>query len=82
MPRKSSNGRTRANCAPDVFVKAWVKATHTNGTVMDVSEGTGLTLGGVHAKARRLRDEGVKLPKLARRIKNPIDVAALNALLK
>ncbi len=59
------------------LVKAWCKAE----SVAAVADAIGMTYSGIQARARLLRDAGVKLPKFARP-KRHVDVAALNALLK
>lgn len=76
--KKSGNGVTRNRVPNDVFVKAWAKAS----TMADVLESTGISSSGAFQKAKRLREAGVKLPKLGRAERQPIDVSALNALLK
>jgi len=82
MPKsKKSNGspRLRLRVPNDVFVKAYKKAKSND----EVSTLTGLSYSGVLAKAKTLRDAGVKLPKLARPVHpSRIDVAGLNAILK
>lgn len=79
MPSKS-NGRTRV--PNDQFVKVWATAVKKDLTLIDIVEATGLSYGGVTAKAKTLREAGVKLPKLRRASRAiPIDVKGLNALL-
>lgn len=80
MKSKKSNGTARTRVPNDVFVKAWAKAT----TIADVLEATGISASGAFQKAKRLREAGVKLPKLERQLigARAIDVSSLNALLK
>lgn len=75
---KKGNGITRNRVPNDVFVKAWAKAN----TMADVLEATGISPSGAFQKAKKLREAGVKLPKLQHAERQPIDVSALNALLK
>ena len=46
-----------------------------------MAKAVGLTYSGAQARAKLLRDAGVKLPKFARQ-RRVVDVAKLNALLK
>ena len=73
--KKKANGRARV--ADITFVKAWAKAE----SVADVAAGVGMAYSGAQARARKLRDAGVKLPKFARS-RREIDVVGLNALLR
>ena len=80
MARKKTdgNGTTRTRIPNDAFVKAWAKA----GNIQYVMEATGISASGAYQKAKRLREAGVKLPPMPRTEREPIDVGALNALLK
>ena len=75
--KKKTNGRARAHVTDVSFVKAWAKAE----SVADVAGSVGLAYSGAQARAKKLRDAGVKLPKFARS-RREIDVAGLNAILK
>jgi hypothetical protein len=59
------------------FVGTWVRSK----SIKDVAKAIGLTYSGAQARAKLLRDAGVKLPKFARQ-RRVVDVAKLNALLK
>lgn len=74
---KVEGNGTRNRVPNEVFVAAWSRAT----TARDVMEATGISPSGFSQKAKRLREAGVKLPKL-QRATPVIDVAGLNALLK
>lgn len=78
--KQKSNGSIRKRVPNEVFVKAWAKAT----TPKDVMEAVGISPSGFFQKAKRLREAGVKLPPLERSVgtRQPIDVSALNSLLK
>lgn len=75
--RSSATGRPPSAASHEEFVEAWTKA----GSVAAVAELVGLTYSGAQARARRLREAGVKLPQHARQTA-AIDVAGLNALLQ
>lgn len=75
--KRKSNGRGRAHVTDILFVKAWAKGE----SVADVAGAVGLAYSGAQARARKLRDAGVKLPKFARS-RREIDVAGLNAILR
>ena len=60
--KRKSNGKARASVTDIAFVKAWAKAD----SVADVAAGVGMAYSGAQARARKLRDAGVKLPKFAR----------------
>ncbi len=77
MKRKKSSGKSRAVVTDETFVKAWAKAE----SVAGVATAVGLAYSGAQARAKRLRDAGVKLPKFVRS-RREIDVAGLNALLR
>lgn len=79
--RKVENTRKQATRVPnETFVMAWARSK----TNADVMKSTGLTYSGMLQKAKKLRELGVKLPKLDRpKFRHaPVDVAALNALLR
>ena len=66
------------------FVDAWLEAASNNGTQSTVAEALGCTSGGVSIKAKRLREDGVKLPELSGkgRRRAPTDVEGLNERIK
>jgi biotin operon repressor len=68
----------------DAFVDAWLAAAANNGTQTSVAETLGCTSGGVSIKAKRLREDGVKLPELSGqgRRRAPTDVDGLNDRIK
>lgn len=68
----------------DAFVEAWLEAVASNGTQATVAETLGCTSGGVSIKAKRLREDGVKLPELTGqgRRRAPTDVDGLNERIK
>jgi hypothetical protein len=59
------------------FVGTWVRSK----SVAEVAKAFGLTYSGAQARAKLLRDAGVKLPKFTRQ-KRHVDVARLNKLLR
>lgn len=62
----------------EVFVKAWAASR----SVAEVAKAVGLTYSGAQARAKFLREAGVKLPRHARRTRRElVNVPALNALL-
>jgi hypothetical protein len=67
----------RSLLADATFVGTWVRSK----SIKDVAKAVGLTYSGAQARAKLLRDAGVKLPKFARS-RRQIDVARLNALLR
>jgi len=66
----------RKRLTHEEFVTAWAKAK----TLDDVVAATGMSRVGIQARASRLRKAGVLLKPFGR-VKQPIDVKALNALL-
>lgn len=68
----------------DAFVEAWLEAVASNGTQSTVAEALGCTSGGVSIKAKRLREDGVKLPELSGqgRRRAATDVDGLNERIK
>lgn len=68
---------------PKVENRDFVVAYATAWTVEDVVKATGMNKPAIYARAKFLRDKGVKLPKL--QLKPPVDnleVAQLNSLVK
>jgi DNA invertase Pin-like site-specific DNA recombinase len=81
--KPASNGtptkRTRKDPYPyELFVKIWAKAAG----VAEVVQETGLSKNTVSAICTKLRKEGVELKTMPRRTARPIDVKALNKLIK
>lgn len=74
--KKKANG----NVSATKFIKAW----KAGGTVVDVARRCGLKVSSVRVRAVKWRAKGIKLPKLTPLPmgKPPLDVKALNALLK
>lgn len=68
----------------EAFVEAWLEAVANHGTQATVAETLGCTSGGVSIKAKRLREDGVKLPELSGqgRRRAPTDVDGLNDRIK
>lgn len=66
------------------FVDAWLEAAANNGTQSSVAEVLGCTSGGVSIKAKKLREDGVKLPELTGqgRRRAQTDVDGLNERIK
>jgi hypothetical protein len=69
---------SKAPYSYEAFVKNWSKATN----VAEVVAATGLTRNTVSAMSTRLRKEGVKLKMMPRRVARPVDVSALNKIIK
>lgn len=71
--------RTRKDPYPyELFVKIWAKAA----SVSEVVQETGLSKNTVSAICTKLRKAGVELKTMPRRTARPIDVKALNKLVK
>ena len=64
------------------FVTTWVRVYKESGTAQDVARRLNLDIAQVRAKAAQLRQRGVELPQLNRATSNPLDVDALNSLIK
>lgn len=78
--KKTENGSStpKTPYPYETFVKNWTKATSTS----EVLAMTGLSRSNVASVVQRLRKAGVKLKQMPRSAARPIDVAALNKIIK
>lgn len=84
VSRKSTKEKvSRPRIDEEKFIKVWAKVHNKGGHLQNVVDEIGCTLGGASAKAKKLLDEGVPLPKLARAPRsNGRDVKTLKEILK
>jgi len=74
---------SRARIDEEKFIKVWAKVYNRGGSLQNVVDEMGCTLGGAYGKAKSLVESGVKLPKLARASnKKERDVKSLNDVLR
>lgn len=72
------NGEKKPPYPYETFAKNWTKATSVN----EVLTMTGLSRSNVASVVSRLRKKGVKLKQMPRSVARPIDVSALNKIIK
>lgn len=72
---------TRPRIDDKAFVSTWMRVHKNGGNQGDVARELNCTPGGVSTKAKKLKKQGINLPKLGGRHSNTVDVEGLNELI-